>query len=63
MAALHDQLSVLTFLTGQMLTAWGAKRNPIQPPKPLPRPGLSEPESGRTGKGMRSLMRDLGARS
>jgi hypothetical protein len=61
-AGISDKLSWVMYLTGALVAQNSPKmkQNPVPEPKPIERPGVTA-DKGRTGKGMRSLVRALGA--
>lgn len=62
LAGVVDRLDLLAHLLGANLQALGAvKRNPIPAPVPISRPGVAVDDGMRSGRGMRSLVRALGA--
>ena len=55
-----DRLAVSNWLQGQALVARGVfKTNPIDPPKPIPRPGVDEAPATRKGKGLKAVIRTM----
>lgn len=66
LAGLLDRVGVTNYLLGASLVSSGALgkngKNPIEEPRPLPRPGVNQPaDNGKRGKGMKMLVRALGA--
>ena len=63
-AGLIDRVGMSNYLLGAQLVATGALgkngKNPVNEPEPIPRPGIT-PKRGKRGKGMKSLVRALGA--
>lgn len=62
LAAVYDQAGWTNYLLGALIAQNNSKMksNPIPEPKPIPRPGVKA-DNARRGKGMKSLVRALGA--
>jgi len=58
-AAQLDTTRQTNFLLGALLTAHGAKKNPVPKPEPIPRPGADSSKSKRR-KGFRHLFETYG---